>query len=138
MSTFARVNEYGFIETPYRHVENGKVTKDISYLSALDERDYPIAQANAPLNSKGEFINKEAAVRIEGEAMRASVDEIRYMDVSPDQLELAYTFHTVGNYIAFSKKTSPHVIRLWQAVLDEMKSDGSYQRICRKYKYEPQ
>ncbi len=86
LSTFARVNEYGFIETPYRHVEEGKVSKDISYLSALDERDYPIAQANAPLNSKGEFINKEAAVRIEGEAMRAPVDEIRYMDVSPDQL----------------------------------------------------
>ena len=86
LSTFARVNEYGFIETPYRHVENGKVSKDISYLSALEERDYPIAQANAPLNNKGEFINKEAAVRIEGEAMRAPVDEVRYMDVSPDQL----------------------------------------------------
>ncbi|MBN1277048.1 MAG: DNA-directed RNA polymerase subunit beta [Deltaproteobacteria bacterium] len=86
LSTFARVNEYGFIETPYRHVENGKVTKEISYLSALDERDYPIAQANAPLNSKGEFINREAAVRIEGEAMKSPVDEIRYMDVSPDQL----------------------------------------------------
>ncbi|MBN1903572.1 MAG: DNA-directed RNA polymerase subunit beta [Deltaproteobacteria bacterium] len=86
LSTFARVNEYGFIETPYRHVENGKVTKEISYLSALDERNYPIAQANAPLNSKGEFVNSEAAVRIEGEAMRSPVEEIRYMDVSPDQL----------------------------------------------------
>jgi DNA-directed RNA polymerase subunit beta len=86
LSTFARVNEYGFIETPYRHVENGKVSKEISYLSALDERNYPIAQANAPLNPKGEFINKEAAVRIEGEAMRAPVEEIKYMDVSPDQL----------------------------------------------------
>jgi DNA-directed RNA polymerase subunit beta len=86
LSTFARVNEYGFIETPYRHVENGKVSKEISYLSALDERNYPIAQANAPLNSKGEFINREAAVRIEGEAMRAPVEEIKYMDVSPDQL----------------------------------------------------
>ena len=58
--------------------------------------------------------------------------------VSADQLELAYAFHSVGNYIAFSKATSPHVIRLWQAVLDEMKSDGSYQRICSKYKYLPQ
>ncbi len=86
LSTFARVNEYGFIETPYRHVEKGRATKDISYLSALEERNFPIAQANAPLNSKGEFINKEAAVRIEGEAMRAPVEEIKYMDVSPDQL----------------------------------------------------
>ncbi len=62
----------------------------------------------------------------------------RQAGVSPDLLELAYTFHTVGNYIAFSKATSPHVIRLWQAVLDEMKSDGSYRRICCKYKYEPE
>jgi polar amino acid transport system substrate-binding protein len=61
----------------------------------------------------------------------------RQAGVLPDQLELAYPVHTVGNYIAFSKATSPHVIRLWQAVLDEMKSDGSYQRICRKYNYEP-
>jgi ABC-type amino acid transport substrate-binding protein len=58
----------------------------------------------------------------------------RQAGVAPDQLELAYTFHRVGNYIAFSKTTSPHVIRLWQAVLDEMKADGSYAVICRKYK----
>ncbi len=57
---------------------------------------------------------------------------------SPDQFALAYAFHTVGNYIAFSKGTSPHVIRLWQAVLDEMKLDGSYQRICHKYDYVPE
>jgi polar amino acid transport system substrate-binding protein len=57
--------------------------------------------------------------------------------VSPGQLELAYTIDTVGNYIAFSTATSSHVVRLWQAVLDEMKSDGSYLQICRKYNYEP-
>lgn len=62
----------------------------------------------------------------------------RQAGVSPDQLELAYAFQTAGNYIAFSKATSPHVIRLWQTVLDEMKSDGSYLRICRKYDYTPQ
>ncbi len=62
----------------------------------------------------------------------------RQAGASPDQLALAYAFHTVGNYIAFSKETSPHVIRLWQAVLDEMKSDGSYRRICRKYDYVPE
>lgn len=56
---------------------------------------------------------------------------------SPDQLVLTYAFHPVENYIAFSKETSPHVIRLWQNVLDEMKSDGSYKWICRKYNYEP-
>lgn len=63
---------------------------------------------------------------------------VRQAGASPDQLELAYAFHTVGNYVAFSKQTSPHVIRLWQAVLDEMKTDGSYQRICHKYGYRPQ
>ena len=61
----------------------------------------------------------------------------RQAGVSPDQLELAYAFQTVHNFIAFSKTTSPHVIRLWQAVLDEMKADGSYQRICRTYSYAP-
>ena len=61
----------------------------------------------------------------------------RDANVSPDQLELAYAFRTVDNYIAFSKETSPHVIRLWQMVLDEMKSDGSYQEICDRYHYKP-
>jgi polar amino acid transport system substrate-binding protein len=61
----------------------------------------------------------------------------RQAGLSPDQLELAYTFTKVGNYIAFSKKTSAHVIRLWQAVLNEIKSDGTYERICRKYEYRP-
>jgi len=59
----------------------------------------------------------------------------RQAGVSSDQLELAYAFHTVHNYIAFSKSTSPHVVRLWQAVFEEMESDGSYRRICKKYNY---
>jgi len=86
LSTYARVNEFGFIETPYRHVEGRQATHKIEYLSALDERDYPIAQANAPLDSEGRFIRDEAAVRIEGEADKRPIEEIRYMDVSPDQL----------------------------------------------------
>jgi len=86
LSTYARVNEFGFIETPYRQAENGKVTKKIEYLSALAERNYPIAQANAPLDKKGSFVRDEAAVRIEGEASKAPVENVKYMDVSPDQL----------------------------------------------------
>jgi len=86
LSTYARVNEFGFIETPYRVADNGKVGKDIEYLSALDEKEYPIAQANAPLEPSGGFVNPEAAVRIAGEASKSPVKEIRYMDVSPDQL----------------------------------------------------
>ena len=77
---------FGFIETPYRHVEGRQATDKIEYLSALDERDYPIAQANAPLDSEGFFIREEAAVRIEGEADKRPIEEVRYMDVSPDQL----------------------------------------------------
>ena len=86
LSTYARVNEYGFIETPCRFAENGRVTKEIAYLSALDEKDYPIAQANAPLDKQGNFIRDEAAVRIQGEASKAPVGEVEYMDVSPNQL----------------------------------------------------
>ncbi|MCJ7593391.1 MAG: DNA-directed RNA polymerase subunit beta [Desulfobacterales bacterium] len=86
LSTYARVNEFGFIETPYRQAENGRVTEKIEYLSALAERDYPIAQANAPLDKKGNFVRDEAAVRIEGEASKAPVEKVKYMDVSPDQL----------------------------------------------------
>ena len=86
LSTYARVNEFGFIETPYRHVEKGVATSKISYLSALDEQDYPIAQANAPLDEKGWFIRDEAAVRIRGEAAKIGVQDVTYMDVSPDQL----------------------------------------------------
>ena len=59
----------------------------------------------------------------------------RQAGVSPSQLELAYAFHTVHNHIAFSKTTSSHIVRLWQAVLEEMKADGSYGRICKKYNH---
>jgi DNA-directed RNA polymerase subunit beta len=86
LSTYARVNEYGFIETPCRYAKNGRVTDEIAYLSALDEKDFPIAQANAPLDKRGNFIRDEAAVRIQGEASKAPVGEVEYMDVSPDQL----------------------------------------------------
>ncbi len=86
LSTYARVNEFGFIETPYRHVEDGVATKKIAYLSALDERNDPIAQANAPLDKDGRFIRDEAAVRIAGEAGKSPIKHVKYMDVSPDQL----------------------------------------------------
>jgi len=80
------VNEFGFIETPYRHAEKGKVKKKITYLSAFEEKDYPIAQANAPIDKKGSFLMEEASVRIEGEASKVPVGDVKYMDVSPDQL----------------------------------------------------
>ncbi len=86
LCTYARVNDLGFIETPYRKVENGIVTKKIEYLTALDEKDYPIAQANAPIDKKGRFLRDEIAVRKEGEAAKARPEEIKYMDVAPNQI----------------------------------------------------
>jgi DNA-directed RNA polymerase subunit beta len=86
LSTFARVNEYGFVETPYRKVTNGRVTDSIEFLTALDEEKYAIAQANALLDSKGRFINSLISARKGGEFMMATPDEVNFMDVSPKQL----------------------------------------------------
>ncbi len=86
LSTFACVNEYGFVETPYRRVENGKVTEKIEYLTALQEEQYFIAQANAPVDKRGRFVNNLISTRKGGEFVMASAEEIEYMDVSPKQL----------------------------------------------------
>ena len=86
LSTFARINEYGFIETPYRVVTNGKVSKDTRYLSALEEEKHKIAQANAPLSDKGQFLRDLVSARVGGEFTMVEPGEIDYMDVSPTQL----------------------------------------------------
>jgi len=86
LSTYARVNEFGFVETPYRVVKDGKVTSEIRYLYAMDEDGKTIAQANAPLNEKGEFINELVSARNTGDFLMTSPENIDYMDVSPKQL----------------------------------------------------
>ncbi|MBI4529378.1 MAG: DNA-directed RNA polymerase subunit beta [Deltaproteobacteria bacterium] len=86
LTTYARVNEFGFIETPYREVENGRVTERVSYLSALDEEDHVIAQANAPIDSRGAFTADLVSARKGGEFVMARPEEVDYMDVSPNQL----------------------------------------------------
>jgi DNA-directed RNA polymerase subunit beta len=86
LSTYSRINDFGFIETPYRRVKDGVVSNEIEYLTALDERDYPIAQANEPLGSHGHFVRELVAARKGGEACMVSPKEVRYMDVSPNQL----------------------------------------------------
>jgi len=86
LSTYARVNDFGFIETPYREVDNGRVTDRILYLSALDEEDKVIAQANAPLDAHGKFANELVSARIGGEFTVVPADRVEYMDVSPNQL----------------------------------------------------
>jgi len=86
LSTYARVNKYGFIETPYRVVKNSKVTATVTFMSALEEKSHPIAQANAPLDAKGQFVNPTVSARIEGEFVMVRREEIELMDISPDQL----------------------------------------------------
>jgi DNA-directed RNA polymerase subunit beta len=86
LTTYARVNEFGFIETPYREVENGRVTDRIRYLSALEEEDHVIAQANAPIDGRGAFTVELVSSRKGGEFVMARPDEVDYMDVSPNQL----------------------------------------------------
>jgi DNA-directed RNA polymerase subunit beta len=77
LANYTRVNEYGFLETPYRKVKNGKVTNEIEYLSAMDEERFHIAQANAPLSAKGEFQEKQVSVRKGGDYItRGAEDKI--------------------------------------------------------------
>jgi len=86
MCTYARVNDLGFLETPYRKVKNGRVSNKIEYLSADDEDRYVIAQANAPINKKGEFIKDRIKARIKGDFPVVPPEKLDYMDVSPNQM----------------------------------------------------
>ncbi|OGQ18268.1 MAG: DNA-directed RNA polymerase subunit beta [Deltaproteobacteria bacterium RIFCSPHIGHO2_02_FULL_40_11] len=86
LSSYARVNDFGFIETPYRKVLNGKVSEEVVYLTALDEEKYAIAQANAKLSKDGKFVDDRIQARKEGEPGLMDSAEISMMDVSPSQL----------------------------------------------------
>ena len=86
LATYARTNNYGFIEAPYRKVINGKVSSEIEYLSAINESQYVIAQASAELDGKGKFVEDMVAVRHLNEFTVKAPNEIEYMDVSPRQV----------------------------------------------------
>ena len=86
LSTFARVNEMGFIETPYRQVRDGRVTKEVKFMSALDEERMAIAQANAVLDKDGRFVDERISARKQGEFEMIPPEEVDMMDVSPNQL----------------------------------------------------
>ena len=86
LALYARLNEYGFIETPYRRVTDALVTNDIDYLSAIEEGKYVIAQANAPLNDKGMLEGDLISAREKGESVLVGAERIQYMDVSPAQI----------------------------------------------------
>ena len=86
LASFAKVNKYGFIETPYRRVEGGKVTDDVVYMSATEEMKYTIAQANAKLNKEDAFENELVSTRRFGDYMLYPSESVDYIDVSPKQL----------------------------------------------------
>ena len=86
LANYTRVNEYGFLETPYRKVHKGVVTREIEYLSAMDEDRYYIAQASAKLNANDSFADVQVACRRQGDYTTKAPEEIKYMDVSPKQI----------------------------------------------------
>ncbi|AOB33243.1 DNA-directed RNA polymerase subunit beta [Bordetella sp. H567] len=86
MALYARLNEYGFLETPYRKVIDGKVSDQIDYLSAIEESHYVIAQANAALDEEGHFVDDLVACREAGETMLTAPGNVHYMDVAPSQI----------------------------------------------------
>jgi len=86
LSTYASVNQYGFIETPYRVVENATVSSQVKFLSAFDEKEIPIAQANAAIDDQGRYVKPMVTSRVEGELMMVKRENIELMDVSPNQL----------------------------------------------------
>jgi DNA-directed RNA polymerase subunit beta len=86
LATYARVNKYGFIETPYRKVKDGRVTDDVAYLSAMEEGRYYVAQANQAVDGKGRFTEDLIVCRHAGDVLMITPDKVDYMDVSPKQL----------------------------------------------------
>src|SRR5207248_2646169 len=86
LSTYARVNEFGFIETPYRKVDGGHVTDNVEFYSALQEEGHYIGQANAQVDKKGKFITPTVSARHNGDFVMAKAEEVNLMDVSPNQL----------------------------------------------------
>ncbi len=86
LATFARVNDFGFLETPYRKVEKGRVTGHLDYLTADREEQYIVAQANAPIDDKGHFTTKTVTCRAKSDFIDVEPERVDYMDVSPKQL----------------------------------------------------
>ena len=86
LATYARVNKYGFVETPYRKVKDGRVTDEVQYLSAMEESRYTVAQANAPVDARGRFTEDMVVCRHAGDVSLVPAAKVDFMDVSPKQL----------------------------------------------------
>ena len=86
MSLYARINEFGFLETPYRKVKDGRVTEQVDYLTADQEENYVVAQANAPIDGRGHYTVPKVSCRYKSDFIEVEPDRVHYMDVSPKQL----------------------------------------------------
>ncbi|HKW39209.1 MAG TPA: DNA-directed RNA polymerase subunit beta [Burkholderiales bacterium] len=86
LALYARTNEYGFLETPYRKVTNGKVTNEIDFLSAIEEGNFVVAQANAQIDKNGKLVDGLVSCRFKNEFTLATADRVQYMDVAPSQI----------------------------------------------------
>lgn len=86
LASYARVNDFGFIESPYRKVKDGKATEEVEYLSAIDGEHYVIAQATSPMDERGNLTGETVSTRAGGDFKLVSPEEIQYMDVSPKQI----------------------------------------------------
>src|SRR5690606_29956259 len=86
LSMFAQTNEYGFLETPYRRIENGVVTDEVDFLSAIEEGNFVIAQANAELNEENRLSEELVPCRYKNEFTLMPADQVQYMDVAPQQI----------------------------------------------------
>jgi len=86
LAVYARTNEYGFLETPYRKVINGKVADEMHYLSAIEESKFVIAQANATIDSRGHLIDELVSCRFKNEFLLSTTDKVEYIDVAPSQI----------------------------------------------------
>ncbi|RJQ40195.1 MAG: DNA-directed RNA polymerase subunit beta [Nitrospiraceae bacterium] len=86
LATYARVNEFGFIEVPYRKVEDGRVTEEVEYLSAIDGEKFIIAEATSPADKKGHLVGETVSARVGGDFRMVTPKEVQYMDVSPKQI----------------------------------------------------
>ena len=86
LATYARVNDFGFIEVPYRKSVNGKLTEEVEYLSAIDGEKFVIAEATSPMDKKGHLIGETVSARVGGDFRMVTPQEVQYMDVSPKQI----------------------------------------------------
>ena len=86
LSTYARINDFGFIETPYRKVVKGRVTEQIDFLTGDKEEQFTVAQANEPIDEKGNFMNEKVSIRNRGDFLEIEPEKVDYMDISPKQL----------------------------------------------------